>query len=350
MQIILQEDIEKLGNRGDVVTVKPGYARNFLLPHKLAIEATAGNMKALERIVVRLPNWLGDVVLAPGASLAGMVATSAGDPIQAALVVLSPAGCESLDSCPLEREARTDALGTFCFADLAAGKQNLRVEIEGIPSTSKQAWTVELAEGEAKLGFKIVLGEGRSIAGRVVDPAGLGIESAEVELTSSAPEIQTTASVRSRADGSFQFNGLEPGAYNLTAGFRDVYGTPDDRYSLIDAHAANVDAGASSVVLRLRRAAEITGHVRTSSGDAVVSARVAAVDAEGHTVDGEDVDRRGSFRLRVPAEDVVELRVWITTPESLQLGKSPTDGGALPQAVRAGVRGGDQDVVLVVKP
>jgi len=50
MQIILQEDVEKLGHRGDVVTVKPGYARNFLLPHKLAVEATPGNMKALERI------------------------------------------------------------------------------------------------------------------------------------------------------------------------------------------------------------------------------------------------------------------------------------------------------------
>jgi len=50
MQIILQEDIEKLGHRGDIVTVKPGYARNFLLPRKLAIEATSGNMKALERI------------------------------------------------------------------------------------------------------------------------------------------------------------------------------------------------------------------------------------------------------------------------------------------------------------
>jgi large subunit ribosomal protein L9 len=50
MQIILQEDVEKLGNRGDVVTVKPGYARNFLLPNKLAVEATRGNMKALERI------------------------------------------------------------------------------------------------------------------------------------------------------------------------------------------------------------------------------------------------------------------------------------------------------------
>ena len=50
MQIILQEDVDKLGHRGDVVTVKPGYARNFLLPRKLAIEATSGNMKALERI------------------------------------------------------------------------------------------------------------------------------------------------------------------------------------------------------------------------------------------------------------------------------------------------------------
>ena len=50
MQIILQEDIDKLGHRGDVVTVKPGYARNFLLPRKLAIEANSGNMKVLERI------------------------------------------------------------------------------------------------------------------------------------------------------------------------------------------------------------------------------------------------------------------------------------------------------------
>src|SRR5438067_13378890 len=50
MQIILQEDVEKLGHRGDVVTVKPGYARNFLLPKKVAVEATAGNLKAIERI------------------------------------------------------------------------------------------------------------------------------------------------------------------------------------------------------------------------------------------------------------------------------------------------------------
>jgi large subunit ribosomal protein L9 len=50
MQIILQEDVEKLGHRGDVVTVKSGYARNYLLPRKLAVEATSGNLKAIERI------------------------------------------------------------------------------------------------------------------------------------------------------------------------------------------------------------------------------------------------------------------------------------------------------------
>jgi large subunit ribosomal protein L9 len=50
MQIILQEDVEKLGTRGQVVEVKEGYARNFLLPRKLALEASAGNMKLLEKM------------------------------------------------------------------------------------------------------------------------------------------------------------------------------------------------------------------------------------------------------------------------------------------------------------
>lgn len=50
MEIILQEDVEKLGNRGQVVTVKEGYARNYLLPQKLAVPANASNMKRLEKM------------------------------------------------------------------------------------------------------------------------------------------------------------------------------------------------------------------------------------------------------------------------------------------------------------
>lgn len=50
MQIILQEDVEKLGNRGQIVTVAEGYARNFLLPRRLGLQATPGNMKRLEKM------------------------------------------------------------------------------------------------------------------------------------------------------------------------------------------------------------------------------------------------------------------------------------------------------------
>src|ERR1700731_983284 len=50
MQIILQEDVEKLGTRGQLVEVAEGYARNFLLPRKLALEASANNMKRLEKM------------------------------------------------------------------------------------------------------------------------------------------------------------------------------------------------------------------------------------------------------------------------------------------------------------
>ena len=48
MKVILTEEIRGLGTRGDVVTVKDGYARNYLLPKSLAREASAGNLKQIE--------------------------------------------------------------------------------------------------------------------------------------------------------------------------------------------------------------------------------------------------------------------------------------------------------------
>jgi large subunit ribosomal protein L9 len=50
MEVILKEDVMKLGSRGDVVKVAEGYGRNFLLPRKLAIEATSGNKKVVEQM------------------------------------------------------------------------------------------------------------------------------------------------------------------------------------------------------------------------------------------------------------------------------------------------------------
>ncbi len=50
MRVILREDLPNLGEAGDVVDVKPGYARNYLIPNKLAMEATKGNLKTFKDI------------------------------------------------------------------------------------------------------------------------------------------------------------------------------------------------------------------------------------------------------------------------------------------------------------
>ena len=50
MKIILLDDVTKVGRRGDVREVSDGYARNYLIPKKLALSATAGNLKNLDHI------------------------------------------------------------------------------------------------------------------------------------------------------------------------------------------------------------------------------------------------------------------------------------------------------------
>lgn len=50
MEVILKEDVPKLGHRGDVIKVAEGYGRNYLLPRKLAIEATKANKAVIEQM------------------------------------------------------------------------------------------------------------------------------------------------------------------------------------------------------------------------------------------------------------------------------------------------------------
>jgi large subunit ribosomal protein L9 len=48
LKVILRQDVAELGQSGDIVTVRPGYARNFLLPRGMAYEATGANIRQLE--------------------------------------------------------------------------------------------------------------------------------------------------------------------------------------------------------------------------------------------------------------------------------------------------------------
>jgi len=58
MKVVLRQDVDKLGKRGEVVSVADGYARNYLVPKQIALRATAGNLKRVElerhRLNVRL--------------------------------------------------------------------------------------------------------------------------------------------------------------------------------------------------------------------------------------------------------------------------------------------------------
>lgn len=54
MQVILRDALGKLGNAGDIVTVKPGYARNYLIPRGYAYEATDANIRRIEREKAKL--------------------------------------------------------------------------------------------------------------------------------------------------------------------------------------------------------------------------------------------------------------------------------------------------------
>ena len=75
MEVILKEDVAKLGARGDVVKVAEGYGRNYLIPRKLAIEATSANRAVIEQMkasaVRKLAREKGDAE-ALGQQLAGV--------------------------------------------------------------------------------------------------------------------------------------------------------------------------------------------------------------------------------------------------------------------------------------
>ena len=78
MRVVLREDIDKLGRRGEVREVAPGYARNFLLPKGKALAATEGNMKRVEqesrRYAVRVAKEKEDAA-AVGRRIAGLSCT-----------------------------------------------------------------------------------------------------------------------------------------------------------------------------------------------------------------------------------------------------------------------------------
>ena len=110
MEIILREHVENLGRRGDVVKVADGYARNYLLPRKLALTVTEGNRKQIAR-----EKKVAEAVEIEERQTAEAVATRIG---QVEVVIA-------------RRVGETDALyGSVTSADIADGLASKGLEIE----------------------------------------------------------------------------------------------------------------------------------------------------------------------------------------------------------------------------
>jgi large subunit ribosomal protein L9 len=110
MEVILRDHVENVGKRGEVVKVANGYARNYLLPRKLALPATPGNRKHIERERVKLD------------------AQEAHEKDAAAAVAARMAGLEVVIT---RRVGDTDALfGSVTTADIAEALGNLGYETD----------------------------------------------------------------------------------------------------------------------------------------------------------------------------------------------------------------------------
>jgi len=72
MKVILRADVDNLGRLGDIVAVRPGYGRNYLLPQGLASMATPGNLKVFEQERRKL-QAMNDAIKAEAAGLAGRI-------------------------------------------------------------------------------------------------------------------------------------------------------------------------------------------------------------------------------------------------------------------------------------
>src|SRR5262249_39632873 len=110
MEVILRDHVENVGKRGEVVKVADGYARNYLLPRKLALPATPGNLKQIARERVKLD------------------AKEAEEKTAAEAVAAHMAGLETIIA---RKVGETEALyGSVTSADIAEAVARLGIDID----------------------------------------------------------------------------------------------------------------------------------------------------------------------------------------------------------------------------
>jgi large subunit ribosomal protein L9 len=209
MQLILLQDVEKLGLRGDVVDVARGYARNYLLPRRLAEVATPARVTELERVEAQraknearsteqaheIAEVLGKTVLrfevksGPTGSLFGSVTpTDVADEIWRTRKIRVDRRKVEID--PIKRIGRY-AIPITLFEDVQVEVKTLVVPEGGELPPEEELAALEAAEAEAAAAAEAEHAEAESVVAEVI--AEEEAEPDEEELEASAPEVAAGA-------------------------------------------------------------------------------------------------------------------------------------------------------------
>ncbi len=199
MQIILLERVEKLGQLGDIVTVKPGYARNFLLPQGKAIRASKTNLEKFEQERADREKQNADqrseaesrassmdslsVNLVRAASEMGQLfgSVSSRDIAEA----VTEAG-HAIDKRQVVMDKAIKTLGLFPI------RVNLHSEVD-IMVTVNIARSLEEAETQAKLGRAVISSEQDEEEDEAPAPQAAAVEAAEAPAEEAAEEAEANA-------------------------------------------------------------------------------------------------------------------------------------------------------------
>lgn len=246
----------------------------------------------------------GTLQLQPAATLRGVLVGTDGLPVPDGLVELSGVNADfgrlAEDGATrarelLDRSVRTDDLGRFTFADLAAGSYTVRPRRRGEPAQA--GVPVALAAGEERRDLRLTLIVTLGIDGKVVDETGAGV-----------PEVFVLADGESSAvtdaDGTFHLRGLTAGAHSLQA---MLTGSTSGESALLPVPPTTVEAGSTGVRLVMRRAATIRGVVLDAGGLPVPNARVWAEDGAGAFVASTLAAADGTFALALSSGAIVDL-------------------------------------------
>ncbi|MBI1851616.1 MAG: carboxypeptidase regulatory-like domain-containing protein [Planctomycetes bacterium] len=296
----------------------------------------------------------GDVVLSAAGEIGGSVVDETGAGLPGAPVNLTGANADRsrFSNSPeqfgsiyaSDRAGRTDDLGRFRFADLAAGEYTLSAAISARSDVVRESVTI--GDGEVREGVRLVLATGLVVEGRVTDSRGVGLGMIFVSLE---PEDETTspkfANATTGSDGSFRFTSVDPGRYSLVAHpLARNASASDERFA--QTRRAGVEAGARDVVIAMRRAAPIEGQAVRADGAPALDVLVSAIDADSDHVAQKITGADGRFVLDVAEGSVVTVNVRSRSNVDVSPVGPPGSWRQEPDATAPNVKAGTRDLVL----